>query len=58
MPALFWVLRDFSLQLLDRSGFPITPVEYLESSLEEQKGSSQATNHKNRIRRIIKTVFV
>ena len=33
IPALFWVLRDFSLQLLDKNGFPITPVEYLESSL-------------------------
>ena len=33
MPALFWALRDFSLQLLDRNGFPITPVEYLEASL-------------------------
>lgn len=25
MPALFWVLRDFSLKMEDKNGYPITP---------------------------------
>lgn len=58
LPGLFWVLRDFTLKMEDRNGFSISPKEYLESSLEEQKGSSQTIYHKNRIRRIIKTLFV
>jgi len=32
-PALFWVLRDFTLDLVDRGGAPITPDEYLEQAL-------------------------
>ena len=57
MPSLFWILRDFTLKMEDRNGFQITPKEYLETSLEEQKGGSQTIYHKNRIRRIIKTLF-
>ena len=34
IPGLFWVLRDFSLQLEDKNGFAITPSDYLENSLE------------------------
>lgn len=57
IPALLWALRDFSLQLQDKNGYPISPSEYLENSLDEQKGSSQTINHKNRIRRVIKALF-
>lgn len=33
MPRFFWVLRDFSLRLTNRSGEAITPNEYLEEAL-------------------------
>lgn len=35
----------------------MTSKEYLEKALEEQKGLSAATTHKNRIRRVIKGFF-
>ena len=36
MPDFVWVLRDFSLNLVDGEGQPITPNEYLENALEER----------------------
>jgi len=32
-PALLWVLRDFSLQLTDSDGDPISSKEYMEKAL-------------------------
>jgi hypothetical protein len=29
MPSFVWILRDFSLELVDRVGSPITENEYL-----------------------------
>lgn len=51
------MLRDFSLQLLDAEGNSITSRQYLENSLKEQKGASDAIENKNRIRRLIKHFF-
>jgi hypothetical protein len=39
-PTFFWVVRDFSLQLISLEGDPITPKEYLERALAPQKGFS------------------
>jgi hypothetical protein len=36
MPDFVWVLRDFSLNLVDPEGQSITPNEYLENALEER----------------------
>jgi NRPS condensation-like uncharacterized protein len=52
-----WVLRDFSLQLIDAEGNQMTSKQYLENSLKEQKGVSDAIENKNRIRRLIKHFF-
>ena len=52
-----WLLRDFSLNLVDKSGLPIQAREYLEQSLEIQKGSSDAIENKNKIRRMLKHFF-
>lgn len=41
MPKFLWVLRDFSLDLIDKDGEAINPNEYLESALKEQKGFSE-----------------
>lgn len=39
-PSFMWVVRDFSLQLVDQEGEAITSKEYLEKALQPQKGFS------------------
>jgi Guanylate-binding protein, N-terminal domain len=43
--------------LIDQEGNTITSKQYLENSLKEQKGVSDAIENKNRIRRLIKHFF-
>jgi hypothetical protein len=52
-PSFLWILRDFALRLEDSEGYSITQKQYLENSLTEQKGMSDAIEAKNRIRRLI-----
>ena len=52
-PSFMWVVRDFTLRLLDTDGNKINSKEYLEMSLREQKGTSDAVENKNRTRRMI-----
>ena len=33
-PSFMWVVRDFTLQLVDQEGESITPREYLEKALQ------------------------
>lgn len=56
-PTFFWVLRDFALQLVDQQGNDITQREYLEMSLKDQRGTSDAAEKKNRIRRLVRGFF-
>ena len=56
-PSFMWVVRDFTLRLLDTEGNKINSKEYLEQSLKEQKGTSDAVENKNRIRRMITSFF-
>ena len=42
---------------MDKSGAPIQAREYLEQALEIQKGSSDAIENKNKIRRMLKHFF-
>lgn len=56
-PSFMWVVRDFTLQLLDAEQEPITSKEYLEKALANQKGFSEAVEQKNRIRRLLKSFF-
>ena len=53
-PSFLWVLRDFSLQLIDDNGENITPKEYLEKVLE---GTKNIQDPKNKIRKLIKAYF-
>ena len=53
-PSFLWVLRDFSLQLIDDDGETITPKEYLEKILE---GTKNMQDPKNKIRKLIKAYF-
>jgi len=56
-PSFLWVLRDFALQLVDLDGNDINQKTYLENSLREVKGSSDAVEEKNRVRRLIRACF-
>jgi len=52
-----WVLRDFTLKLVDQEGNKISSKQYLENALKEQKGFSEAIEQKNRIRRLLTHFF-
>jgi hypothetical protein len=56
-PSFLWVLRDFSLELVNSLGEDITPLQYLENSLAAHKGISDEVERKNRVRRMIKQFF-
>ena len=52
--SFLWVLRDFSLQLIDENGENITSKEYLEKVLE---GTKNISDPKNKSRKLIKAYF-
>jgi hypothetical protein len=56
-PSFLWVVRDFTLRLVNNMGDQINSKEYLEKALELQKGASDAIENKNKIRRMIKHFF-
>ena len=56
-PSFVWVVRDFTLQLLDENSEPITSKEYFEKALQLQKGTSDNVEQKNKIRKLIKSFF-
>lgn len=55
-PSFLWVLRDFSLQLVDDNGEQITPKEYLEKVMDTTKSFNEGDS-KNKIRKLIRTYF-
>ena len=57
LPNFLWVIRDFALKLINTDGEQITSKEYLEKSLEEQKGNSESIASKNKIRKLLKDFF-
>ena len=56
-PSFLWVLRDFALRLEDAQGNTLTQKDYLERSLQEQNGMSDAIEAKNRVRRLVRQFF-
>jgi hypothetical protein len=56
-PEFLWIVRDFTLQIVDKLGNKISSKEYLENALESQKGTSDAVENKNKIRRLFKQFF-
>lgn len=56
-PSFLWVVRDFTLKLVDLEGKQLAPKEYLEKALELQKGVSDAIESKNRIRKLLLHFF-
>lgn len=53
MPSFIWVVRDFTLQLVDEEGTDMTSKEYLEKALLEKPGQQD----KNEIRKHLKKFF-
>lgn len=56
-PYFLWILRDFSLKLVDENQNAINANEYLENALNPVKGNSDAIEGKNKIRRLLKHFF-
>ncbi|CAG9311596.1 unnamed protein product [Blepharisma stoltei] len=56
-PSFLWVVRDFTLKLVDSEGKNLTPKEYLEKALQPQKGFSDTIEEKNRIRKLLANFF-
>lgn len=56
-PKFLWVVRDFTLQLTRQEGGTCTPKDYLELALEQQKGSSEQIEERNKVRTALKSFF-
>ena len=58
-PCFLWLLRDFSLRLVDKNGKNITEKQYLENALENIKGgeNNEIIKEKNRVRSLIRAYF-
>jgi len=52
-PAFLWVVRDFTLQLVDEHDAPISTKTYLDRALRPMHGFSEGVEVKNRIRRML-----
>lgn len=55
-PSFLWVVRDFTLELVDEDGDPISSGEYLEKALADQ-ARIPANMERNRIRAMMKDFF-
>lgn len=56
-PSFLWILRDFTLKLVDADDNKISSKQYLENALREQKGFSEQVEQKNKIRRLLSHFF-
>jgi hypothetical protein len=56
-PNFVWVVRDFTLQLVDEQNFKISSNTYFERALNPVKGCSIKAEGKNKVRRLIKHFF-
>lgn len=55
-PSFLWVVRDFTLELVDEDGDPISSAEYLEKALADQ-ARIPSNMERNRIRAMMKDFF-
>lgn len=53
-PEFIWILRDFNLALRDEEGNSFTSNEYLIKALFDEKGTSEASLNRNKIKNCIK----
>lgn len=57
VPKFVWVLRDFSLKLVDEDGDDISSNEYMENNLESKKGYDKRTMQRNRVCEMLRNFF-
>ena len=50
-PSFMWLVRDFTLQMVDKNNKPIRPIDYLNNALQFQEGNSDLTIRKNSVRK-------
>ena len=56
-PSFMWLVRDFSLRLVDEHGKKILPKEYLNKALELKEGTSDLIIRKNNVRNELVNFF-
>jgi hypothetical protein len=56
-PSFLWIVRDFTLKLVDENGQKISSPQYLENCLKPQQGFTESVVSKNRIRELICSFF-
>lgn len=56
-PSFLWIVRDFSLELVDEDGDSISSSEYLEQALAPQRNLNQSSMERNRIRNMMTSFF-
>lgn len=56
-PTFLWLVRDFTLQLVNSDGQAFTSKEYLERALQPVPGFTEQIEAKNRIRRMLTHFF-
>ena len=56
-PSFLWVIRDFTLMLVDENGTSFNSKTYLERALTPMQGFSEGVEVKNRIRRMLLAFF-
>lgn len=54
-PVFYWIIRDFTLKLVNENNDKITENEYLEKALQELEGYTDEIMQKNHIRKLLKT---
>ena len=50
-PSFMWLVRDFTLQMVDKNNKPIRPIDYLNNALQFQEGTTDLTMRKNNVRK-------
>ena len=53
MPKFLWVIRDFTLELADEQGKPISESQYLQNCLFDQNQSVKINENVKKIRRAL-----
>jgi len=56
-PSFLWLVRDFTLQLVNSDGVAFSSKEYLERALQPVPGFTEQIEAKNRIRRMLTHFF-
>lgn len=56
-PEFLWIVRDFTLQLVTKTGEPLSEHDYLEEALRDVPATLEDADQKNQTRRLLRTYF-